>query len=498
MISTSQHHKPEKIEMPEHQTPNILRGRKTRIVATLGPASSNFENIRALFQAGVDVFRLNMSHGDQEDKKQLFQNIRAVEAEFDRPIAILADLQGPKLRIGTFETGYIELKAGEEFTLDLSMTPGTIERVGLPHKEIFSAIEHGTNILLDDGKIRLSVESVEAESARCRVIVGGVLSNRKGVNVPNAVLPLAALTNKDRKDLTFALSQGADWIALSFVQRAADVAEARKLVAGKAAIMAKIEKPAAVEALDEILELSDGVMVARGDLGVEEPLENVPGIQKQIISKARAQGKPVVVATQMLESMIKSPVPTRAEVSDVATAVMDGADAVMLSAESAVGDHPTEAVGVMSRVATRIEGEPTYFTNRHDERSSPTSTTADAITAAARQVANNVKANAIVTFTTSGSTALRAARERPSAPILTLTPRIEIARRLSIVWGLHTVKTRDIETFEEMIGKSKRMAVRQGLATAGDRIVVTAGFPFGTPGATNVLHIAWISGKELA
>lgn len=477
--------------------PTASRERKTRIVATLGPASSSYEQIRDLFYAGVDVFRLNMSHGDHADKKILFDNIRGVEKEVGRPVAILADLQGPKLRIGTFTNDRIVLDEGQTFTLDLTKTPGDSNRVCLPHKEIFAAIEPGTNILLDDGKIRLSVVEKTASSATCTVIVGGPLSNRKGVNVPNAVLPLAALTDKDRKDLAYALKMGADWIALSFVQRAADVAEAKRLIGGKAAVMAKIEKPAAVEALDEILELADGVMVARGDLGVEEPVEKVPGIQKQIIMKARKEGKPVVVATQMLESMIKAPVPTRAEVSDVATAVMDGADAVMLSAESAVGDYPIEAVAVMNRVAKRIEGEPTYFTNRHDRTTDPTTNTADAITAAARQVANTVSAKAIVTFTTSGSTAIRAARERPSAPILTLTPYIEIARKLSIVWGLHTVKTRDVDTFEEMIGKSKRMAVRQGLAAAGDRIVVTAGFPFGTPGATNVLHIAWISGNEL-
>ncbi len=475
----------------------VSRDRKTRIVATLGPASSKLAEIKALFEAGVDVFRLNMSHGDHADKIQLFENIRAVEKEAGRPIAILADLQGPKLRVGTFKDGKVELKQGQDFTLDLSSEPGTAKRAGLPHKEIFAAIAEGTQILLDDGKIRLNVEEFTTTTARCTVMVGGTLSDRKGVNVPNAVLPLAALTPKDRKDLTFALSQGADWIALSFVQRAADVAEARKLVAGKAAVMAKIEKPAAVESLDEILELADGVMVARGDLGVEEPVEKVPGIQKQIIAKAREAGKPVVVATQMLESMINSPVPTRAEVSDVATAVMDGADAVMLSAESAVGDYPAEAVGVMNRVAIRIEGEPTYLANRKDDNISLNDTTAEAITAAARQVAGSIGAKAIVTFTTSGSTALRAARERPSAPILTLTPQISIARRLSIVWGLHTVKTKDINTFEDMIGKSKRMAMRQGLAGAGDRIVVTAGVPFGTPGATNVLHIAWISGNEL-
>lgn len=471
--------------------------RKTRIVATLGPASSTLGRIRDLFHAGVDVFRLNMSHGDHKDKEALVHTIRAVEREVGRPIAILADLQGPKLRIGTFAEGSIHLEQGEMFTLDLLDTPGTKTRVGLPHKEIFDALDVGTNVLLDDGKIRLEVQSVTSKKADCRVLVGGILSDRKGVNIPNAVLPLAALTVKDRKDLTLALKLGADWIALSFVQRAADVAEARKLVGSKAAIMSKIEKPAAVDALDEIIELSDGVMVARGDLGVEEPVEKVPGIQKKIIRKARRAGKPVVVATQMLESMIKSPVPTRAEVSDVATAVADGADAVMLSAESAVGDYPCEAVAVMNRVALRVENEPDYYTTLSGGQNNPNARTEDAITAAARQVSQSIQAKAIVTFTTSGATALRAARERPAAPILTLTPKVSIARRLAIVWGLHTVKTKDVDSFEEMIGKSKRMALRNNLVTAGDRIVVTAGVPFGTPGATNVLHIAWISGSEV-
>ena len=475
----------------------VRRHRKTRIVATLGPASSSLEMLRTLFLAGVDCFRLNMSHGYHADKEALVANIRAVEAEFNRPIAILADLQGPKLRIGTFEKGPITLAEGAPFTLYLDQVSGNQKGVTLPHKEIFAALEAGTELLLDDGKIRLRVTSVSDKQAETEVVVGGPLSDRKGVNVPNAVLPLAALTEKDRRDLAFALKMDVDWVALSFVQRGADVAEARKLVAGRAAIMSKIEKPAAVDAIEEILELSDGIMVARGDLGVEEPLEKVPGIQKRLVRLAREAGKPVVVATQMLESMIQAPVPTRAEVSDVANAVMDGADAVMLSAESAVGDYPEEAVSVMDRIAKRVESEPDYQGRLRVITLEHSADAGEAITAATREVANTVGAKAIVCFTTSGTTAMLAARERPRVPILTLTPNLKAARKLALVWGLHTVKTKDVASFEEMVGKSKRMALRTDLVTGGDRIVVTAGVPFGATGATNVLHIAWVTGNEL-
>lgn len=474
----------------------IKRQRKTKIIATLGPASNSREMIKSLFVAGVDVFRLNMSHGDYADKENLIKHIRAVEKEFDHPIAIMADLQGPKLRIATFKKGPVELKVGAKFTLYLGTEPGDIKRVGMPHKEIFAALEVGTDVLLNDGKVRLRVDGLSKEHADCTVMVGGELNDRKGVNIPNVTLPLAALTAKDRKDLSFAVSKGVDWIALSFVQRAADVAEARRLIGGKAAVMAKIEKPAAVENLDEIIELADGVMVARGDLGVEEAVENVPGIQKQIIKAARRAGKPVVVATQMLESMIYAPVPTRAEVSDVATAVGDMADAVMLSAESAMGDYPVEAVNVMDRVARRVEDDFDYVMTSTDIENASYFSTEDAISSSARLVGGALGAKAIVTFTTSGATARRAARERPEPPILVLTPSFKVARKMAMVWGTHTVKTKDVINFEEMIGKSKRMAIRHGFAKAGDRLVVTAGVPFGTPGATNVLHIAFVTDKE--
>ncbi len=478
-------------------TTSIRRHRKTRIIATLGPSSNSVEVIEALFNAGADTFRLNMSHGDHAGKRALVKAIRKVEKRVGRPIGIIADLQGPKIRIGDFKGGKALLKEGAGFRLDMDKKQGSAKRVCLPHPEVFEILEPGHQVLLDDGKVRLEVVENSKTTVDCKVLVGGALSNRKGVNIPDAVLPLAALTAKDRTDLDFALEQKVDWIALSFVQRPEDVAEARKIVRNRAGVLAKIEKPAALTRLTEIVEISDAVMVARGDLGVEAPLEEVPTLQRRIIAVAREAGKPVVVATQMLESMITAPVPTRAEVSDVATAVYEGTDAIMLSAESAVGKYPVEAVEMMDRVARKVESDPNFHISSIDDRARPDATTADAISAGARQVAGTLKAGAIVTFTTSGATAVRASRERPVPPILVLTPSLKTARRLSLVWGLHTVKTRDVAGFEEMIAKSRRMALRHGLAKAGERIVITAGVPFGTPGATNVLHIAWVTGDEL-
>jgi len=469
--------------------------RNTKIVATLGPASSDIAMIRALVEAGVNVFRLNFSHGTREDHAARHAAIRAVERETGRPLAILADLQGPKLRVGQLQGGQVELKAGAKFRLDLDKTPGDAKRAPLPHPEILAAVEPGAELLLDDGRIRLRVEAKDATGADTLVLDGGVLKERKGVNVPDVVLPIAALTEKDRADLATALDLGVDWVALSFVQRADDVAEAKKLVAGAAYVMAKIEKPAAVERIEEIIELADGLMVARGDLGVEMPVEVVPGVQKRLVRAARRAGKPVVVATQMLESMVTMPVPTRAEVSDVATAVYDGADAVMLSAETASGAHPIEAVSVMESIAETVERDPLYRGIMDAEHARPEPTTADAISAAAAQVASTVNAAAVVTYTTSGSTALRASRERPTVPILVLTPRRDTARRLSIAWGLHCVETQDAKNFADMVDNACRAALEQGIGAVGDRLVITAGVPFGTPGATNILRIAWI-GKE--
>jgi pyruvate kinase len=453
--------------------------------------------IAKLFLAGADAFRINMSHGGHEDKAALVANIRALEKEYGHATTILFDLQGPKLRVGKFEGGRVELKTGSTFVLDRDPAPGTAKRVELPHHELFLALEKGARLLLDDGKLVLRVSRVEAERITTKVEVGGPLSNNKGLNVPDVVVPLAALTEKDRADLTFALDQGADWIALSFVQRPDDVAEARRLIGGKASLLVKIEKPSALDRLEEILELADAAMVARGDLGVELPPEQVPPLQKRIVELARRMGRPVVVATQMLESMIASPSPTRAEVSDVATAIYDGADAVMLSAESAAGAWPEEAVTMMDRIAQSVEADPSYHARVHFTETRPDATTADALAEAAGSIAQAVSVAATICFTLSGSTARRVARERPTVPLLVLTPRLVTARRLGLLWGAHAVRTRDVASFEEMVGKSKRMALRHGVGKAGDRLVLMAGVPFGTPGSTNVLHVVRLTGDEL-
>ncbi|HJP20811.1 MAG: pyruvate kinase [Alphaproteobacteria bacterium] len=470
----------------------MRRQRSSKIIATLGPASAGAEVIEALFLAGADVFRLNFSHGERETHQATHAAIRELERRSGRPIAILADLQGPKLRLGSFAKGRAELAPGQRFRLDLTQEPGNAKRAPLPHPEIFAALEVGTEVLIDDGRIRLRVDKVEADQAQTEVLAGGEISDRKGVNLPGAVLPITALTDKDRGDLQFALDLDVDWVALSFVQRPEDVAEVRKIIAGRAGLMAKIEKPSAIEHLEDIIDIADGLMVARGDLGVELPVEEVPGLQKRIIRAARAAGKPVVVATQMLESMVHAAMPTRAEVSDVGTAVYDGADAMMLSAETASGAYPVEAVTMMNRVIEQVESDDLYRNLMDAEHLPPEATAADAISAAARQVAETLKAGAIVTYTGTGSTALRAARERPVVPILVLTPKLDTARRLAVVWGVHCVQTEDTTDFTDMVERAGRIALRDAFATGGDRLVITAGVPFGTPGATNVLRIAWV------
>jgi pyruvate kinase len=475
----------------------MRRSRNVKIVATLGPASSTREMIRALFDAGADVFRLNMSHGSHDDLARRHAMIREVEHEVDRPIGILADLQGPKLRVGTFADGPRLLTEGQRFRFDLDEAPGDSGRVRLPHREIFEALTPGATLLVNDGKLRLRVERCDAESADTLVEVGGEISDRKGVNVPDVLLPLAALTEKDRRDLEFACNLGIDWLALSFVQRAEDVIEAKTLAGRRAAVLAKIEKPSAVENFRSILEEADGVMVARGDLGVEMALAKVPQHQKKIVRACRRVGKPVIVATQMLESMIQAPVPTRAEISDVAHAIYEGADAVMLSAESAAGEYPVEAVATMNEVAETVEADPIYREIIEASQIRTTGTTAEAIMSAAREVAESIQVKAICCFSHSGATAMQAARERPRVPIIALTPFKATARRLTLVWGLHCALVEEVERFKLAVVSAARVARRDGFATENERIVVTAGVPFGQSGSTNILRVAYADERAI-
>lgn len=468
------------------------RNRSAKIIATLGPASSSPETIEALFLAGADVFRLNFSHGSHEDHRQRYETIRALEAKLYRPIGILMDLQGPKLRVGKFSSGAVQLANGQDFRLDLDAALGDEQRVQLPHPEIFQALKPNTELLLDDGKIRLRVVDCGPDFAKTEVVVGGALSNHKGVNVPGVVLPLSPLTPKDREDLAFGLELGVDWVALSFVQNPEDIRELKELVKGRAGVLAKLEKPAAIDRLEEIVRETDAVMVARGDLGVELPPENVPSVQKRIVRICRQEGKPVVVATQMLESMIQAPTPTRAEASDVATAIYEGADTVMLSAETAAGKYPREAVAIMNRIIQRVERDPQYREAMAASRPQPGATTGDAICYALRDVAGILSVAATVTYTSSGYTALRAARERPDAPILSLTPFMSTARRLCLAWGIHSVHTKEVEHVTDMVNDACRAALQDGFARRGQCLAITAGMPFGTSGTTNLMRIAWL------
>jgi pyruvate kinase len=470
----------------------MRRLRRVKILATLGPASSEEDAIEKLARAGADVFRINMSHASHDLLKQTVDRIRRVEAKLHHPLGVLVDLQGPKLRVGSFEGGAAQLAAGDAFSLDGTASPGGSTRVQLPHPEIVESVSVGDRLLLDDGKIELRATHVGGGTIDTTVVHGGKLSDKKGVSLPDTLLPVGALTEKDMADLHKALECEADWIAVSFVQRPEDIIDIRKVVQGRAGVMAKIEKPQAVERLEEIIKLCDAFMVARGDLGVELPLETVPGLQKRMIRMARRYGKPVVVATQMLESMISSPVPTRAEVSDVSIAVFEGADAIMLSAESASGQYPVEAVATMNKVAVAVENDVNYRSIIRAQATEPEATAADAISAATRQVAETLDLAAIVTYTSSGSTAIRAARERPSKPILALSPNLRTARRLSVVWGIHCVETEDAVSLEDMVDRACAIAYQEGLARPGDRIAITAGIPLGTPGATNMLRIAFV------
>ncbi len=477
----------------------MKRNRKVKILATLGPASGEEDMIQKLHEAGADLFRINMSHASHDLMRTLVTRIRAVEARCGRPIGILADLQGPKLRVGKFANTKVDLKVGQTFTLDNNDAPGDDKRVYLPHPEILEAVKPGHRLLIDDGKLALRAEQCDGKSIVCTVVAGTKISDKKGVSLPDTLLPVGALTDKDRADLDAVLAvDDVDWVALSFIQRPEDLAEVRKIARGRVGLMSKIEKPQAIERIEEIIELSDALMVARGDLGVEMPLESVPGLQKQLIRACRRAGKPVVVATQMLESMISAPVPTRAEVSDVATAVFEGADAVMLSAESASGEYPVEAVSTMASIASTIERDPHYPGIIYAQRPQPEATGADAISLAARQIAETLKLSAIVTYTSSGTTGLRASRERPQVPILALSPIVQTARRLSVVWGLHCVVTQDATDLDDMVNRACRIVCGEGFGKPGDRIIISAGVPLGTPGATNMLRIAYIGSDGLS
>ena len=469
----------------------MRRHRNVKIVATLGPASGDHATIRALFDAGADVFRLNMSHGTHDEQRARYDIIRAVEKETGRPIGVLADLQGPKLRVGLFSAGAHDLEEGDDFRFDLDPAGGDGRRVQLPHPEIFAALQVGSRLLVNDGKIRLRVLACGPDFADCRVTTGGTISNRKGVNVPDVVLPLAALSDKDRADLEFACELGCDWLALSFVQRPDDVIEARQLVRGRAAILSKIEKPAAVECFAEILKVSDGIMVARGDLGVELPVHSVPPIQKRLVRACRQAAKPVIVATQMLESMIESPMPTRAEVSDVATAIYEGADAIMLSAESAAGRYPVEAVGTMDSVARSVEGDPVYRDVIDNSRSTANrETVADSIAVAAREIAETTDIAAICAYTQSSTTVRLAARERPKVPIIAMTSELSVLRRMCLIWGAHCVLTPSLVRFKQAVVNAAGAAQKFEFADATRKIIVIAGVPFNTPGSTNILRVA--------
>ncbi|MFM2422796.1 MAG: pyruvate kinase [Pseudomonadota bacterium] len=472
----------------------MRRNRRVKIVATLGPASSEPEMIEKLFLAGVDVFRINMSHSrpPHDGIKKLHAAVRALEAKHGRPVGILCDLQGPKFRVGEMGGGRGLLTEGATFRFDTREEAGTPNRVFLPHPQIFEGVEPGHSLLLDDGKIRMQVIDKTKDTIDAKVLVAGPLSSRKGISMPDTILPITPLTEKDKQDLDFALRLGVDWVALSFVQRGDDVALARQMIGSAAAIMSKIEKPSAIVDLDAVIAQSDGLMVARGDLGVEMPVERVPGLQKEITRKSRAAGKPVIVATQMLESMISSPVPTRAEVSDVATAVFDGADAIMLSAESAVGQYPVEAIQMMDRIARQVENDPSYDTIIHATSTPPQATGADAIAAAAHKIADTVKLAGIICYTATGSTALRVARERPGLPVIGLSPVLATARRLALAWGTHCVLTSDPENQADMVRKACRIAFEEGFAKPGDGMLIIAGMPLGSPGTTNMVRIAFI------
>ena len=465
------------------------RQRRAKIVATVGPASSSPEMLKTLFLAGVDTFRLNFSHGTHEDHAKVHSAIRALEKELGTPIGILQDLQGPKIRVGTILDGKITVAKGDKIRFVPSGKDGDAMSIPLHHPEIFAAINPGHELLIDDGRVRVRVTNITDLGLEAEVLVGGVISNRKGVNLPGTVLDLSPLTPKDRADLAFGLELGMDWVALSFVQKPSDMIEARGLIGDRAGLVAKIEKPSAIDYIDDIVRLSDAVMVARGDLGVEIPHEDVPGRQKEIVRACRLAVKPVIVATQMLDSMITAPTPTRAEASDVATAIYDGADAVMLSAESAAGQYPREAVDMMDRIIRSTEQHKLYRSIVQATQPAEEQTAPHAVAAAAADLAQAIEAPVIVAFTSSGTTAARIARKRPALPILAITPSEEIARRLRLMWGVHSIHSADVQSYEEMVSRAQETVLAENFAQNADLIVVVAGIPFGQAGTTNNIRV---------
>ncbi len=473
----------------------MRRHRRAKIVATVGPASSSPEMLKELFLAGVDTFRLNFSHGSQDGHAKVHAAIRALEQEVGRPIGILMDLQGPKIRVGTLREGKIAVKPGDAIRFVVSGTEGDASAIPLPHPEIFAAVAPGHDLLIDDGRVRVRVTGVTDEAIDAKVIVGGAISNHKGVNLPGTLLDMSPLTAKDRSDLAFGLKLGVDWVALSFVQRPSDVIEAQALIGDKAGVMVKIEKPAALERIDDIIQLSDAVMVARGDLGVEIPPEDVPGRQKELVRACRLAVKPVIVATQMLDSMVGTPTPTRAEASDVATAIYDGADAVMLSAESATGSYPRETVEMMDRIIKSTEQHKMYRSIIEATQPGEEQTPPHAVATAAADLASVIHAKAIVAYTSSGTTAARVARKRPSVSIVATTPNLDVSRRLCLLWGAHSVLSKDVQSYEQMVTHATALATSEGFASARDLLVVIAGIPFAQAGTTNNLRVVTVEEK---
>ncbi len=471
----------------------MKRNRKAKILATLGPASSSQKIIEDMFIGGCDVFRLNFSHDTIENHRKNLETIRNLEKKYNHATCVLADLQGPKLRIGTLKNKEENLKKGNIFKLDLDNAIGNNERVNFPHQDIYEHLTPNTILLIDDGKIKLQIKEQKKDYLLTEVLNDGIISNNKGVNIPDIILPIESLTNKDKSDMKKALEMGVDWIALSFVQKAEDVLKLKELVNNKALVMAKIEKPSAVKNLDAIIQASDGIMIARGDLGVEMQTHKVPIVQKKIINRCRYFGKPVVVATQMLESMVVNFSPTRAEASDVANAIYDGSDAVMLSGESAVGKYPIEAVKVMNNIIESVESDKDNFNLAMEEIIIKKKVdTTDAITNAAYYIAKNAGAKAVITFSVSGKTTIRMAKERAPVQIIGLSPNLSTARYLQLVWGVNSCHGEDAQSASEMVSIACSLAKEKKLVKQDDNVIITAGVPFGNAGSTNLLRIAKI------